>query len=173
MKAFIRLLVLPAVFIFFIGCKKEDILHNDLSRPTIEKKATTNGEITEWIDEFDENNMYSPNVAEEDFDYLVRYVPITYSYRGRIIRNESDRQILYMEAYPITADPMVSVYIDKYGRSVTRRLTLYNHFTLCTPLTPTSCSISWSCTVHARYSYTDGTPEWTRAWNDSKQKIYF
>lgn len=100
-------------------------------------------------------------------------VPIKYMYHAEIVRTDPGNIIISVIVYPTTADPLFATYIDSYNRVVTRKITLLDHMNSYTILPPTStiASINWSCAVHGKYSYSDGTPSWTRQWSNSKTEI--
>ncbi len=99
------------------------------------------------------------------------YVPIKWHYRAKVSYYGRSGVVFNVLIDPITADPMVSSFIDSYNRSGARSLTLFGHYNTWTPLTSTSVRINWSCIVHAKYACIDGTL-WTRQWNKNRSKVY-
>ena len=61
---------------------------------------------------------------------------------------------------PTTATPMHSVYFDRSGRQVTRKLTLYGHTNYWERLTTTSAKVNWSWITHYLIQYSNGDPNW-------------
>jgi hypothetical protein len=93
-------------------------------------------------------------------------VKIQYRYHAEIVSSEETGLITEVIMYPITASPMSALYTDSHGRYCTRVLTIItipsdNTYSL---LTPTSAYLSWHCDVNARYTYSNGTPSFTRQW---------
>ena len=100
------------------------------------------------------------------------YINTVYTYHAQIDRDPDTDEIEYVSVSPITADPMWAVYIDQYNRSVTRNLTLYGHYYNYTMLSATSVLINWACNVIGVYTYTDGSPTYTKYWYKSKSKVF-
>jgi RHS repeat-associated protein len=114
----------------------------------------------------------SPNENDKDDGDQQVYSRIKYHYRYQVERDEDTREIDAVTVDPVTADPMIATYIDQYGRTVLRVLTIWEkQFNTYEILTPTTVVISWNATVTARYSYTDGTPSRTRTWYVSKTTV--
>lgn len=110
--------------------------------------------------------------VEQDLENNTGFSPVIYTYNTSISWLESTGQIVSVIVHPVTASPMIGFYIDSYGRSVTRRLTLLNQMNGYTYLSASSILVYWSCSVNGLYTYIDGSPPWTRQWNKSKQKVY-
>lgn len=89
-----------------------------------------------------EEPEFSTNYVEEDKDYSGQYVPITFEYRVTLTKIVSTGTITSVLMHNIIAQPMISYYTDKYGRIVTRVLTLFNHmnnFEILMPPTTVLC----------------------------------
>jgi hypothetical protein len=168
MKRLTWLLAIP-MLLLFNGCTKENDILKD-QYPSVSKmniEAVTANTLDDIALSEDEVNYLSP----DDKELGIYTVPIKYYYYAQVGR-ASNRYIVSWSVSPITADPMVISYEDQYGRTVTRSLTLFDHYYVGTLTSYTSISITWSCTVFARYTYSDGTPEKTRMWDVSKTKAF-
>lgn len=131
---------------------------------------TLSEEKTEIIDQTLSKTEY--NYVEED-NSDIGYVPIIYYFHYTVTKNKNTGNIISVVVTPVTANPMLSSYIDKYGRNVNRRLTVFNQNNYYTLLGTTSAMINWSCMVNAKYSYSNGNPVWTRNWNVKKSTIVY
>jgi hypothetical protein len=131
--------------------------------------GTYNGEVIENVSASDGETQYT----DVDGINTGGNVGIGYTYTAAIARISSTREITSVAVDPITANPMFANYIDNYGRSVTRSLTLFGHNNTYTLLSATSVMVNWSCFVYARYIYTDGSPEFPRQWSKSKSSVYY
>ncbi|GEM_PF-5274897 len=107
-------------------------------------------------------------VETGDDDYSGAAPTIQYNYHATVTR--VDGLVSNVIVSPTTVSNPVVWYVDNYGRNTTRTLTLFGHLNRWTNL-GSSAWISWSCLVHGRYVYTDGSPVFTRQWANSKQAI--
>jgi hypothetical protein len=128
---------------------------------------TNTTEVTDDVTYSDVDQEYSSG----DYSATDGYISISYSYHAQIFRDADTREIYSALMYPVTADPMVSWYVDQYGRTVNRVLTLWGQYNSYTILSATSVLLNWSCTVTARYAYSDGSPAWTRNWPKSYSAV--
>ena len=129
-----------------------------------------NDQITTEGNVLEDEAVYS----DQDNSYLAdntAYVPIKYLYHYTITRVAQTGEIVTINVDPVAVDPVQAVYIDNYGRNVTRYLTLQGQYKNFSLLSPTNAMINWSCYVTGRYTYTNGNPAWTRQWQKSKSII--
>jgi hypothetical protein len=112
------------------------------------------------------------NLTNADIDYSAgaTYILTRYIYHATV--EKTNGEVTSVVVDPITASPMWAQYVDGYGRTVTRTLTLFSPIAYGEILVPpTSVKINWACEVIAVYSYNDGTSSWTRQWSKSKSTI--
>jgi hypothetical protein len=117
------------------------------------------------------NNVETNEVSETQIQEDVTFVSapgIQYNYHATITRVNGEVAGVVID--PITVNNTVSWYIDNYGRNTTRTITLFNHSNSWTSL-GTEALINWSCLVHGKYVYTDGSPIFTRQWGNTKSAI--
>ena len=131
--------------------------------PSEENLETTSHTFYEEIEDVDDE---SPNAG-------INAPRIKYTFHCRVISGETSKKIYRVEVDPITADPMLSTYIDNYNRNTNRRLTLFNQVKSATILSHSSALVNWSCLVNGFYTYTDGSPSKTRNWPVSKNQIVY
>ncbi len=93
---------------------------------------------------------------------------ILYNYHATVTRVNGEVTSVIVD--PITVSNLFSVYVDNYGRSTTRTLTLFGHSNNWTSL-GTSALINWSCFVNGRWLYTDGSPMYSRTWLQSHSAV--
>lgn len=80
-------------------------------------------------------------------------------------------ELIRVEQLPVRVVNSIDTWVDKYGRTVTRKLTLFAQYHTYTIISPTSALCSWSCAVMAVYNYSDRTPTHTRQWWHSKSQV--
>lgn len=100
------------------------------------------------------------------------YQPIKYSHYATVHRS-TVLGYTYVEGVtidPTTADPMQSQFIDSYGISGTRKLTILNHNNSWMPLVPPFVLITWECSLYGLYLSIDGRV-WSHYWNHSHMRV--
>lgn len=120
--------------------------------------ATINTEETENISE-------SLSEVDETFAAAPR---IDWNCNATISRING--QVIGVVVDPMTVSNPVAWYVDNYGRSTTRTITLFGHYNSWTSLGSTAL-INWSCFVHGKWAYTDNSPIYTRQWHKSHSTI--
>lgn len=111
----------------------------------------------------------SSSVTENDVDDAgAPAITYSHTYTLQLVNNE----VVNVIRYPVTASPMISSYIDRYGRNTTRTLTLLAQGGSWTPLTGTSGQINWICDVFAVYVYSNGNPTYAKQWTHTHSVIY-
>lgn len=105
-------------------------------------------------------------MQEDEADEVDSYLPLVrYTYHCFVYRVEG--VVTNVLISNITADPIISFGTNASGRITTRVLTLFNHWNIWTNL-GTSALIEWNCDILGRYTYSDGTPTYTRQWHKTK-----
>ncbi|HEV8284288.1 MAG TPA: hypothetical protein VGQ09_08255 [Chitinophagaceae bacterium] len=105
--------------------------------------------------------------ADEDIDDAGGYIQTVYTYHATVVKLNNEVTSVVM--YPITATPMWATYTDRYGRNVTRTLTLFGQNNYYSSLPAPTVELTWNCLVIGVYTYTDGSPTFTRQW--AKHKV--
>lgn len=109
----------------------------------------------------------------EDDDWPTEFPKVTYHFHFQIFREEKSKEIVGVEIYPVTADPIVSSRVDEYGRVRTRTLALYSQYNKYMILADRMhVMLSWNCLVIAVYTYNDRmSPPKTKNWPISKTVV--
>jgi hypothetical protein len=107
--------------------------------------------------------------TENESEDLYSAAPaLQYNYNASVFRVNGVVTSVIID--PITVSNPVSWYVDNYGRSTTRTVTLFGHSNVWTSL-GTTALINWSCFVHGKWVYTDNSPVHTKQWNKSKSVV--
>jgi hypothetical protein len=113
-------------------------------------------------------NQYGFNSDEADPEEGVAAPLIHYYHPYTMALLKPSNQIVNVWMYPTTAQPVISSWVDSYGRSIQRTITLYGHAYSYTFLSPTSVMLNWFCYVGGHYVYSDGTTKmrvWTHTYS--------
>ncbi|MVT09502.1 hypothetical protein [Chitinophaga tropicalis] len=147
--------------LFFINKPSESKKKSAGSNARIEDDPTTvEGYYGEEWDSY--SSISDPDPTFDSDLSGAYYVPIKYHYNAQVIRVKDTREIINVVVDPITAEPMQATYTDRYGRIVTRYLTLFDHFTSFALLNSITVEINWSCAIYAQYGFIGGP--WSRQW---------
>jgi len=100
--------------------------------------------------------------SEDIDDYLPVAPPVKYIHRAEFLK--VDDAITYVQIFQTLIENPSGKYMDGSGRFVGRLLTTLAHYNTYSLVTSRSVLLNWSCQVHGRYTYYDGTPTYTRQW---------
>lgn len=128
-----------------------------------------NGEATQEVHfaKYSETENSEFNAAENEEG---SYIRTKYNYHAEVFWDAETNEAIDAIIDPITAEPMQATYIDAYGRTVTRNLTLFLPINNWMPLGPGNVRIYWSCLVVGRYIRSDGSVD-TRMWGKQKSAV--
>lgn len=124
---------------------------------------------------YEENEAYRDDEAGSGISpspgSTASYMPIKYKYHAQVYYHLRTGYVETVVIDPMTADPMVSPFIDSYQRPGTRSLTLFGHLNAWSKPTPQTARVTWSCLVNGRYVCKDGTV-WTHQWSAGATKFW-
>ena len=120
-------------------------------------------------DVIETSNVTETMEENDETDALIGVAPkIRYQYNAQIVRTNG--YVTSVLVYPTTISNAHEVYIDRFGRTTTRILTVFGHNNSWTSL-GTTAMVYWSCFAYGRWIYSDGSPEYNRTWTNSKTAV--
>lgn len=117
----------------------------------------------------DNMNTFVETRTEGGDDYAPGAPQVKYLHRATIM--VIDDVISNVQMLPTFIENPSAKYMDGNGKFVGRLLTTLSHYNTYSLVTSRSALLNWYCQVHGRYTYTDGTPTYTRQWVHSHSEV--
>lgn len=111
-----------------------------------------------------EETTSSTEISLEDDEIYGTAPKVEYRFHATARRVNGEIIAVFID--PTTVSNPVVFYVDDYGRTVTRTITLLYHLNSWTTQGPFAV-VKHSCLVHGKWIYSNGNPVYTRQWSKS------